>query len=75
MKINGTTKLNIIADGLLITDLRLAKVIALIALAWLYFIADWFGMQIYRKNIKILSNYATYVVYLHDRCRRNTDLK
>jgi len=36
IKISGKTKLNITADGLLKTPLRLAFVIAIIARSWLY---------------------------------------
>jgi hypothetical protein len=38
IKINGKTKLNTIAEGLLDIDLKLAFVMAHIALSWLYFI-------------------------------------
>jgi hypothetical protein len=38
IKMKGNTKLNTIADGLLLIARRLAIVIAHIALSWLYFI-------------------------------------
>ena len=51
IKMNGKTKLKTIADGLLSIDLRLALVMANIALNWLYSIQLMIESQNYCKKI------------------------
>ena len=70
MKTKGNTKLKTTADGLRIMDLRLAIVIALMALNWLYFINRGISSRkAIGKKLEINWKPKTNVVRLYDKSR------